>query len=501
MKMSILIKIKKPKALLALHNALPAPSLNEGKRKFFGRNPPKIGKKAKYVLSIALVIVMLVSVFAFFPKGDQKIPVILPQSTNSSSASATAVPQATSQPSPSDPFSQISRFMSGFGDTIAQAVTPRAPGLIESAQTINSTIWRQIAANAWGYFQPGTGVDTNTGLPWAGYGSPNITDWDLGVYVQTVIDALKLNLTGTDGDWGFNARMDKVLTFLENRELNNASYPYWFYQATSGKVYHDASDKSTSPVDGVDTGRLFVALNNLRAINSSWASRVNNFVYNVNGNRSNYAAIVPSVKSDGATSTSMYAYYVSSGYAAFWPNDLATVPSHILSNIQSSGTVTVSNVTLPNLAITGDPLLCSIFELRNNDSRLLNLASQVYLAHESYYNSTGQYRAFGEGPSLSTDWEYEWVVYGGQTWVVLNSNYQPTNMPPLIYTKIALSFLALYNTTFATNMSIYLERNLPVPSIGYGEGVDESGTPLNGVGSNSNGLILSAALYAIQQHP
>ena len=73
--------------------------------------------------------------------------------------------------------------------------------------------------------------------------------------------------------------MNKVLTFLENRELNAATnYPYWFYQATDGKDYHALSDLATGTVDVVDTGRLFVALNNLRNFNSSLAQRIDNIV-------------------------------------------------------------------------------------------------------------------------------------------------------------------------------------------------------------------------------
>ena len=49
----------------------------------------------------------------------------------------------------------------------------------------------------------------------------------------------------------------------------------------------------TETVDVVDTGRLFVALNNLRNFNSTLAQRINNIVlYGQNYNRSNYAAMV-----------------------------------------------------------------------------------------------------------------------------------------------------------------------------------------------------------------
>ena len=43
--------------------------------------------------------------------------------------------------------------------------------------------------------QPGVGVDNNTGLPYAtAYGFYAFTDWDLGVYIQAIIDAQELNL-------------------------------------------------------------------------------------------------------------------------------------------------------------------------------------------------------------------------------------------------------------------------------------------------------------------
>ncbi len=32
------------------------------------------------------------------------------------------------------------------------------------------------------------------------------------------------------------------------------------------------------------------------------------------------------------------------------------------------------------------------------------------------------------------------------------------DMNPVIFTKVSMSFLALYNTTFARNMAIYLEK-------------------------------------------
>jgi hypothetical protein len=131
------------------------------------------------------------------------------------------------------------------------------------------------------------------------------------------------------------------------------------------------------------------------------------------------------------------------------------------------------------------------------------LARQVYLAHEAFYNATGEYVAFSEGNSVSNGYIYEWVVLpNGDTWNItaaMTGAYLDIN--PIIYNKVAFSFLALYNTTFARNMVVYLEQSLPTPTNGYSDGADNSGNLVSQVGSNANGLILDAALYAIQNNP
>ncbi len=271
------------------------------------------------------------------------------------------------------------------------------------------------------------------------------------------------------------------------------------------EIWHQNSDKvSGDNIDIADTGRLLVALNNLRTYDTNLTARVNNIVlYGQVYNRSNYAAIVPNIKATSMSSNSIYAYYVASGFASFWPAELAVAPGNILNNIFSSGNVTIDGVLLPKAQISGDPLLCSVFELNNNDTRLMTLMNMTYSAHEAYYNSSsGKYRAFGEGPTFSTDWQWEWVVLpDGRTWTTLNDKAQESGIPPLIYTKIAFGFLAIYNTNYTRNMCIYLEHNMQVLTTGYGYGIDEKGSPLNSAGSLTNGLILGAARYYIQHNP
>jgi hypothetical protein len=418
----------------------------------------RFGRKAKILIAIVVVAIVLVSFFAFL-RGESIFSKWFPGEDQSS--------------------------------------------LIESSTAINSSVWRQVAVNAWAYFQPGVGVDPNTGLPYAGDVSfKAFTAWDLGSYIQAIIEAQKIGLISTEGDWGSNARLEKVVNFLENRPLNETTgYPFWFYDATTGKDYASMSDKSTFIVDVADTGRLLLALSNLIAYNSSWTQRIDNFVYNTYGNSSNFAALVPNIEA-GAGSNSIYSYYIDSGFARFWPQELGNVPNTILNNIDNSPTITTYNVTLPDAPITCDPLLCSIYEANNTDSRLLNLMNQVYLAHEAYYNATNQYVAFSEGNSFTSNYIYEWIVApNGSTWKITNAAQNIYyNINPIVYTKVAYSFLALYNTTYARNTVIFLEKNIPNPSKGYANGVDDSGNPLPGLGDNTNELILDAALYAMHNN-
>ena len=369
--------------------------------------------------------------------------------------------------------------------------------LIQSAQTINSAVWMKVAANAWAYFQPGVGVDVHTGLPYAGGTQfTGFTDWDLGCYIQAVIDAQKLGLIGNNSAWDFSARINDVLTFLKNRVLNAEGYPYQFYDATTGLP---ETALSTETVDGADMGRLFVALNNLINYNSSLKQPIDNIVFN---GTVNYAALVPGVESL-ESSTSIYSYLVASGFASFFPS-LSIVPSAILNNIFSAGNVTTYDVSLPDAPIICDPLLFSVFELNNNSSQLMALSRQVYLASEAYYDATSDYAAFSEGSGPNGIYIWEWVVApNGDTWVISGSGSggDYLNMSPIIYNKVAFSFLALYNTTYAIDMVAYLEKCLPSPSNGYYDGAGNSGNLIRALGSDTNCLILDAAVYAVQNNP
>ncbi len=470
---------------------------SQARTKFSSHRTWRLNGRMKGALAFALVIIVLVSVIAFLPE-ENKSESNGPKNNDAPMASPDPNPQISAT-QPPNPLAQIASTVQGFFDSSNRSPLLGYVGTFTSAEVMDSRVWQQVAKVAWRYFTPGMGVNGATGLPASSDGAPYFTDWDLGVYIQAIMDAQTTGAVVADGEWGSSARLERVVSFLENRELNQATgYPFWFYQSSDGKNYNENSNQATGSVDTIDTGRLLVALNNLRTFNSSLAPRINAIVIGP-GNRSDYAALVPEIKADSFKSKSTYAYYIASGFAGFWPNELSGAPNRILNNIMSSGTVTTKNVSLPLAEVSCDPLLCSIFETSNN-SQLVALAKQVYLAHEGYFNDTGSYRAFSEGGATSGTWLYEWVVLpDGRTWTVLYGDGSDANIPPVTYTKVAVGFLAISNTSFAKDMVVYIEQSFPEPTKGYWEGIDEKGTQLFGLTVHTNGLILGAAKYAISR--
>jgi hypothetical protein len=205
------------------------------------------------------------------------------------------------------------------------------------------------------------------------------------------------------------------------------------------------------------------------------------------------------VVGDLAVSTSIYSYYSSIGYALFWPDELGSIPEQILDNMYS-GNVTTYNITLPRGDISCEPLLSAYFNLDYN-SRIDKLMNDTYLAHEARYNATEQFVAFSEGAS-PIGFLWEWVVTtSGDKWVITNGQ-KIIDAEPIIYTKVSLSFLSIYNSTFARDMSIYLEKICPEPTNGYNDGADFKietalASVIGSIGCNTNGLILSAAKHAL----
>lgn len=130
----------------------------EDKKGFF-KDRRRFSRKAKGALVFAILVVLFISAFAFLPKLENSNGV--PQNT----------PNPRSLPSATDNESQLtnsSTEMPSEAPSSAPTLTFTHNPTDNSAtnQTVNS-MWLAVATNSWNFFQPGQGVDSNTGLPLA----------------------------------------------------------------------------------------------------------------------------------------------------------------------------------------------------------------------------------------------------------------------------------------------------------------------------------------------
>lgn len=365
------------------------------------------------------------------------------------------------------------------------------PGSELNGAVGSNTYWMSLATDAWQYFQVGTSVDSTTGLHGAALNYPYFTDWDLGVYIQAIIDAEKLGIISNNGIYGADWRFNKILTFLETRPLMSDGQPYAWYRT-------DGQNRDNTPQVATDTGNLLVSLTNLKVYRPDLASRIDYIVYN----RTNYEPECQAADAL-AVSVNIYDYYVTCGFASFWPNRFSLEANNILNNIVNASTVQTYGVSLPKAKISSEPLLLSVLNIQQPDSRLLDLSKQVYSAEEARYNSTGKYTAFSEGNIVGgngVSYTWEWVVLpDGSTWVVTKDESSVISVTPIVFLKVAVSLEAIYNSNFTRTMVSAIEP-IAYSQKGFEDGVTENGQVDPSVIDKTNGMIIDAAEYAINNN-
>lgn len=352
--------------------------------------------------------------------------------------------------------------------------------------------WMRIANNAWQYFQPGAGVNTKTGLHQAGATFNYFTLWDLGVYINAVLDAQDMGLISKGGTWGADYRIDKIVNWLKTISLGPKDVPYLWYNSNTGEPGIEYDDVITNPYD---YGCLLVSLHRLKSYRSDLVNTID-FIVKEHCNTTYLALRVPS--------NSDYEYFLAKGFDFFEYNSTSiTKATNLLNYWESVEKIDVYGISLPKATLTCEPLLLSIF-IFESDPLLNKLVYNVYQAHEARYNATGKFTAMSEGNTgllQPPHYIYEsTVTIDGDTWALW-----PETITPIAYFKIAVSFLALYNTSYAQQMVSYFEPKLLtygglfVPACGYMDGIDENGRMVESTTDKTNGLIIAAATYAINQ--
>ena len=338
--------------------------------------------------------------------------------------------------------------------------------------------WLEWARIAWGYFEPGIGVNPSTGLHYATSGWHRFTDWDLGVYIQAIIDAEKLGILARDDTWGANYRLGKVLSFLESRQLSADGLPYVQYSADSGSVPGDIGGGTSPPSD---SGKLLLALDDLRAYRPDLTTRINSLV-----GRHNFQKLA---NDKYFSDNDIYPWYLAQGYSAF---GYSTPQLGAVESLGNGSFVDVYGLSLPKAWVTSEPLVSAILENRSG-GLYRTYADRVFTAQQKRYEATGKLTAFSEGPYLAPQYYvYEWIATTyGETWAVYASG--KIDAVPLAYSKIAFAFHAIYDNQYT---SVLVNELSPIHSTqGFYEGRTEEGARLEILSDKANGMILAAARY------
>ncbi len=377
-----------------------------------------------------------------------------------------------------------------------------APVCFASSNQLNADkdYWMHLATKAWEYYKPGVGVNANTGLHCTGIDYNYFTFWDLGVYINAILDAKEIGLISSEGTWGANYRFEKLLSWLETMELNPNNQPYLWYETNTGLP---AFSLSRAGNNAYDYGHFLVAMARASVSMPQFSERI----FEVVLNRLNTGSLVNQVGGNRD-----YTYYVAHGFAFFGYNTTKlTGELNLLSTWEGSSKVSMYGILLPKTRLICEPLLLGVFAFGKDEPLLRKLMYDIYLVHEARFNETGKFCATSEGNTgLSSEYSYVYehvVGINGEPWIIYPNSYTTTSVPitPVAYFKVAVSFLALYNTSYARAMVDYLEPRLATPdglfsaARGYKDGIDEQNRIVGTVVDKTNGLILAAANYALEQ--
>jgi len=357
--------------------------------------------------------------------------------------------------------------------------------------------WLGWAGTAWKYFAPsanGGNVNSLTGLNRANQWWGFLTDWDLASYVVATLHAKDLGLISETGTWGASYRLDKVLTFLEQRPLRpEDGLPYWCYKWDAYPYQPGSSGPSLTG----DAGMHLLALDLVKQAYPSLATRVDAIVDRV---RAAYLAEYYDASGRLIADYDWYRYYDLSGFEKFgFPVDAS---KQALEEALARPHVNVYGQSLARVETTAEPFLIGLF-LLPMDSRFQDYAYRTYKAMEGRFTNLGILTAWSEcARDVEPNYIYEWVVKAdGSTWQL-----QPSGTyTPVVTSKAVFGYHALYHTSYTQSLMDKVLPKIQTSNIGFTEGTDEApggnvGNGLQVATDKTNSLIISAARYAISPH-
>jgi len=360
--------------------------------------------------------------------------------------------------------------------------------------TLPNSTWLKWASNAWGYYGVSTslGVDPTTGLPLAALIFIYFTFWDLGTYLYAIMDASRLGLLVKTGTWGSDDRVNRVVNWLQICQLTSNNLPYLWYNSRTGTP---ATDLTSEETNVSDYGQFLIAMYRLKTFRPDLAATIDNIV-KVRFNTVYLAGSPEKFSQTGG----IYAWYISQGFKYFGYDSYTPVQEALgkLNQMMNGPKVTTYGIALPSAYLTSEPLQLGMFFV-DPDPQLTELTRNVYLAQEKRHDATGKWEAWSEGSTAlpNPTYVYEWIVAGGETWVIT-----PSPITPIAYLRTAIAYQALFDTAYTLPMIDYLNTTLGGPTVGgYGDGVDQNGRQVPTLVDRTNGIIIAAARFIYDRAP
>jgi len=351
--------------------------------------------------------------------------------------------------------------------------------------------WKAWAEVAWRYYTPGVGVDPETLLHRANMFWHRFTDWDLGSYIQSLLDAKRIGLLKQEAE--FTERINRILQFLDRRELSDNGIPYWSYSSNNGQPNKEAGE-TTPP----DVGRLLISLSNLRTYRPELAQRIERIV-----EKQGTQKLLARKGLEGG----FYGHFAAHGFKAFRIDQDGKVARSLeeMSRLSKGKFVEIFGEQIPLAWITSEPVLHALLELPSQDALFQEYARRIYKTQEKRFQTSGKYTAFSEGAYFAHgNYVFEWIIRGdtGATWTVTRidgGKVQTLDIAPVIYTKAALGFHAVFPSDYTKKLvSWLLSRTDIMTGNGFVEGVSEANELVSDTTDKTNAMIISAARFAIE---
>ncbi len=304
----------------------------------------------------------------------------------------------------------------------------------------------------------------------------------------------------------YQLRINAMLSFLENIQLDSNNLPFYSYKWDSG------APAWTGGMDAADTGRTLNALGFLRRSDSSYASRIDSLLLgrlkpwiDAEANWANAASF--QVYDRDALLGLTYFRYLNSQYdRTNWLNSFY--------NAWTSATNRISDIygnSMPKVGANLGPVSYELLETGEDYSRTVQYASDMKQWAQRRYQATGKFGAWGSEFHVklldgSTPFAWEWYVVnvpnvGYATWQAKDSDgvwFSEGNLGSTTSSVDAAYALhaVITSDTWVNSMFLRFTQSDLTTSTGFCNGLFEATNNVEAAVSVAhNAMVLLASVY------